>query len=239
MASHDFTLTRAQSRRVDELAVDEFKMPSLVLMENAGRNAADCIERRYGSTVESQPRSVKIFCGAGNNGGDGFVIARHLCNAGFDVRLWLVGDRSRITHDAGVNLAIVSAMQLPVEDVVEGHDVGRIFDGFTQGDIIVDAMLGTGFSGNVRSPMASVISGINALQGCRVVSIDVPSGLDCDTGQHGNACVRADLTVTFVAAKSGFASSEAQSNLGEVVVADIGAPTSLIKRVLMERAGDS
>ena len=229
-------LSPDQVRRVDELAIERYHIPSLILMENAGRNAAEVIRCVYGGSG-----SALILCGAGNNGGDGLVIARHLHNAGWSVRLMVPGQPHTMTEDARANLRIIEAMakhhvaptcqRIPVEvqairNLVEsiGHD-----------EIVVDALLGTGFRGRVRSPMAELITAVNAASKRAVVAVDVPSGLDCEIGAASNATIQADLTITFVARKSGFSTETALPFLGRVEVVDIGAPTDLIAEVAGSR----
>ena len=216
------TLTREQVRRVDELAIRRYGIPGLVLLENAGRNTAAIIDQAYGPTG----RAV-IFCGSGNNGGDGCVIARHLHNAGWSVRVVIAGDVSRMTPDASANFGIIEAMGLAPLDTDEMAKQQAAASSITSEEIVVDALLGTGFSGEVRSPVAELIHAINAASKRAVVAVDLPSGLDCDTGTPGRATIRADLTITFVARKRGFDSQEAVPYLGRIEVADIGAPREL------------
>lgn len=211
------TLTRDQVRRVDELAVSKYHIPSLILMENAGKNAATIIDRQYGPHG-----SASIVCGPGNNGGDGFVIARHLHNAGWQVRVHLAGGEDRLSADARTNLHIARAMSI--------HFVGKADP--TEADVVVDALLGTGFSGTLRPDAADLIEQINASKKRAVVGVDVPSGLDCDTGLPCPNAVRADLTITFVAAKPGLLQPAAALWVGELEVADIGAPGEVIQEVL-------
>jgi len=236
----NITLTREQVRRVDELAIHRYGIAGLVLMENAGRNAAAIIDRAYGPAG----RAV-IFCGSGNNGGDGCVIARHLHNAGWSVRVVLAGDVSRMTPDASANYRIIEAMGLaprvsPTTRESWGEGLLQTAEAATQQDaassitpdeIVVDALLGTGYSGEVRSPMAELIHAINAARKRAVVAVDLPSGLDCDSGIPGWTTIRADLTITFVAQKLGFDSPEAVPYLGRIEVADIGAPRELIAEI--------
>jgi len=218
----DLVLSRAQVRRVDELAVSRYKMPSLILMENAGRNAAAIIRSEF-----PEARRVSILCGTGNNGGDGFVIARHLSNAGWHPGVLLVGSRAKLTEDARTNLTIAEAMGIAIGECDATFDPAALASQLEAADLIVDALLGTGFSGEVRSPMAEVIEIVNALPFQDVVAVDVPSGLDGDTGMPCNATIRADLTVTFVARKKGFLQESAVPCVGRVEVADIGAPRAL------------
>ena len=231
MFSNDVILSRAQVRRVDALAVEDLRMPSILLMENAGRNAATLIAQRY----PLGDGFVTLLCGPGNNGGDGFVIARHLANAGYAVRVLFLGETSRLTDDARTNFNIATHMGFTI-DVLDTASACRMaIEELSSSDVLVDALLGTGFHGHVREPLAGAIETVNARLWRGVVSIDVPSGLDCDTGEIGNVAVRADGTVTFVARKRGFENPAAHRYLGEVVVADIGAPPALIERVLTEK----
>ncbi len=220
-------MTREQVRRVDRLAIERYGIAGLVLMENAGQNAAAIIRDIYGLAGKAW-----ICCGPGNNGGDGFVIARHLHNAGWSVRLVLAGDPSRVTPDTRANYAIVEAMKLDLSVAQSGETQCALAGSISHDDIVVDALLGTGFRGEVRSPTAELIDAINAAAKRALVAIDVPSGLDCDTGLPSNATVRADLTITFVAVKAGFAAASAGPYVGRVEVADIGAPRELLDEVL-------
>lgn len=229
-SQNEIVLTRAQVREVDRRAIEEYGVPGVVLMENAGRNAANLI--RYWTPHDGP---VAIVCGRGNNGGDGFVIARHLHNAGIRVELLLACEIVQLTGDAATNARIVEKMGLPLRmfDTME-----RIADErptVRRAMVIVDALLGTGFSGKVRSPMDLAINAINEearAGGTKVVAIDLPSGLDCDTGEPSNATVRANHTITFVARKAGFAAPGAAEYTGEVLVADIGAPEAIVGEVL-------
>jgi NAD(P)H-hydrate epimerase len=223
-------LSRYQVRRVDQLAMERYKMSGLVLMENAGRNAAEVIVRRCGHHGQAA-----ILCGGGNNGGDGFVIARHLHNMGWRVRLLLSSTPDRLTKDARANFEIVSEMcaRHGAIEFVGLNAGGMAPDPFAIGEdeVVVDALLGTGFAGEVRTPTAELISKVNAASPRSVVAIDVPSGLDCDTGEPSNATIRADITVTFVAGKKGFASKKAIPFVGQVEVVGIGVPRNLIEEV--------
>lgn len=219
-------LSREQVRSVDRLAVSQYGMVGLVLMENAGRGAAEVICAQY-----PDANTAIICCGTGNNGGDGFVIARHLGNGGWKVALMLAGDPARMTPDTRANFHIVEAMGL--EPVVATElDAQRSFlSQASEQAIVVDSILGTGFAGEVRPSTAMLIDGLNRSPRCAMVAIDVPSGLDCDTGKPGSSAVRADLTVTFVAQKIGFRSTDAAPFLGDVAVVGIGVPQGLIDEV--------
>jgi len=224
-------LSRDQVRRVDRLAIERYGMSGLVLMENAGRNAAELIDREYGPGG-----SGVVFCGGGNNAGDGCVIARHLSNNGWLVRVVMTAAAEKLTPDTTANYGIICAMGL---DIVSAPDAALLSDAVTAieaDDVVVDALLGTGFHGEVRSPLAELIHAVNAVPKRAAVAIDVPSGLDCDTGQASTATIRADLTITFVAMKRGFLEEPAKDTLGRVVVAEIGAPIALLDEVAGEPA---
>ncbi len=222
------SLTRDEVRRVDAIAIHELGIPGVVLMENAGRNAADRVAellRRRGAD------GVVVFAGSGNNGGDGFVIARHLLNRRIDAQVFLLGDAARLTEDAGTNYRVLRAMGVDIHTVVDEEGARAAVGQVRSTDIVVDALLGTGFRGDVREPLAAVIHAINAADKAGVVAVDLPSGLDCDTGRPANATIRADWTVTFVAKKTGFDRDGSRQYTGDVFVADIGAPPKIIERV--------
>jgi NAD(P)H-hydrate epimerase len=219
-------LTREQVRRIDQRAVTRYQIPSLILMENAGRNAAGIIDVRFGPAG-----TAVILCGTGNNGGDGCVIARHLHNLGWRTRLLILGGPGSMTPDALTNFRIIEATGIEYAVVGTGDRRRQWLSTIQPTDVIVDALLGTGFRGLVRSPQAELIQGVNEIAKRAVIAVDVPSGLDCDTGEPANAVIRADLTITFVAAKKGFSMPVARPFLGEVVVADIGAPRELIAEI--------
>lgn len=223
-------LTREQVRRVDECAVHELHYPSIILMENAGRNAAQWIM----ANLADHGRRVRIFCGTGNNGGDGLVIARHLHNAGWRVDVCIAGDAQRMSADAETNHIIARAIGIPREVVADEAAIERAVRRIDGQTVVVDALLGTGFSGKVREPLAGLIEALNRVTAARVVAVDVPSGLDCDSGEVASVAVRADCTITFVASKPGFMRAEGPRHCGEVIVSDIGTPPALIDRVLAE-----
>ena len=227
------SLSRAQVRAVDRRAIEEYGIAGMVLMENAGRNAADLIRRHM-----HEVGRVAIVCGRGNNGGDGFVIARHLANGGSAVEVYLACDPDRLMGDAKANFEIVRRMSIPCHAFDNAERIDHLAEQLQSADVIVDAVLGTGFSGDVRPPLDCVIRAINAAGQSKVVAIDLPSGLDCDSGRPCNATVKAGLTITFVAQKIGFLEQGAGAFTGKVHVADIGAPVKLIRQVLGAQIGD-
>jgi NAD(P)H-hydrate epimerase len=215
------TLTRDQVRELDRRAIEEFGVPGIVLMENAGRNAAEILMRH---NRERAP--VVVVCGKGNNGGDGFVLARHLDNAGWPVSVWALTTLGDLRGDAATNAEIArrSGISQFAEPSISENGLYRLQ---AHRGWIVDAMFGTGLSGPLGAPFDSVIAAINA-GAARVLAIDIPSGLDCDTGEPLGPAIRAGHTVTFVAPKCGFANPAAAEWLGTLHVVGIGAPRALL-----------
>jgi NAD(P)H-hydrate epimerase len=222
-------LNREQVRRVDRLAIERYGMSGLVLMENAGRGAAELIAG-LGLGTSDPRRPIVVGCGTGNNGGDGFVIARHLDNCGLAVRLLLFGDPEKLTPDAKANYEIARAGGLPIESFGEPLDSTVLTRSLTGATCLVDALLGTGSHGEPRPPFDRVIEAFNA-HGAPVAAIDLPSGLDCDTGTAASRTIRAAQTITFVAAKPGLLMPEAAPYVGRLHVVDIGVPRALLAEV--------
>ena len=223
----DLVLTRDQVRRVDRRAIEHYGFAGLVLMENAGRGTADGICRL------GIDGPVVICCGRGNNAGDGFVIARHLDLRGRAVRVLLWALPEQLGGDAAANFRILEKTGVPIEVFDRGHDDARLA-GFVDGAAwIVDALLGTGARGEPRPPFDAVIDALNAAS-APMLAVDLPSGLDCDTGEPSSHTIRAAHTFTFVAAKPGFLVAGAKRFTGEVHVLDIGTPRKLIDEILAE-----
>lgn len=220
------TLTRDQVRRLDELAVSKHRIPSILLMENAGRSAAAIIDRDFGPAA-----SAFIVCGPGNNGGDGLVIARHLHNAGWTVRVLLTAASDRFTPDTSINAAIVRTLPIAFTEALDAASQATALTKVPNNGILIDALLGTGFSGTLRPDTAALIERVNTTHRRAVVAVDVPSGLDCDTGRPCPVAVRADLTITFVAPKPGLLAPATASWIGRLEVADIGVPSSFFDEV--------
>ncbi|MFQ5806129.1 MAG: NAD(P)H-hydrate epimerase [Phycisphaerae bacterium] len=218
-------LTCQEIRELDILAIEHVGIPGIVLMENAARAVADCI---YQALLDPTNSHVLFFCGPGNNGGDGFVAARHLRNAGVRVTVVLAASREQSKGDAALNLGIYERMEGALLDGSEPDRFAQVRGQLDTADVIVDALLGTGSTGAPRGVMAELIRLANAAPRARRVAIDIPSGLNADTGEVSEPCFKADATVTFVAPKVGFAASSARAVLGRVVVADIGVPRELI-----------
>ncbi len=218
-------LTCRQIRELDILAIEHVGIPGVVLMENAARGAAEFI---YAALVNPARNRVLVLCGPGNNGGDGFAAARHLRNAGVPVTVVTATPRDRARGDAAINLGIYERLGGPLVDasLPDGLETAR--REAAEAEIIVDALLGTGSRGAPRDTIAELIRIANAAPRARRIAIDVPSGLDADTGQPADPCFIADATVTFVASKVGFETESARPFVGRVEVLDIGVPRALI-----------
>lgn len=221
-------LSRLQSRQIDQLAIQEYGMLGLVLMENAGRGVAECLLR------QRPDGPVLIACGKGNNGGDGFVIARHLDLHGIQVRVMVWAELDQLAPDAAANFKILEKCGLPLDGMGSRHDARRLADRLRGCSWIVDALLGTGARGDPAAPLDAVIDQLNA-SSVPKLAVDLPSGLDCDTGWAATHTIRARITCTFVAPKIGFLSPQAQKYLGQVEVVEIGAPREILARVFDAR----
>jgi NAD(P)H-hydrate epimerase len=217
-------LTRAQVRAVDAKAIDKFGLPGIVLMENAGRGAAELLVRL------GIAGPVVVCAGKGNNGGDGFVIARHLELRGFETTVLLFCDPADLSGDAAINCRVFAAAQQPLIVMGGAPDPAELDGRFARADWIVDSLLGTGTKGSIREPYRTVIAAINRARK-KVLAVDLPSGMDCDTGQPLGDCVRAAHTATFVARKVGFDAAGAPQFTGEVHIVDIGVPRKLLAEI--------
>ncbi len=217
-------LTREQLREIDRRSIEEFHIPGIILMENAASVVTQTVERLLNNHTG---RFITIFCGGGNNGGDGLAVARQLHNRGQHVDVIALFDPGKLKGDALTNWKIVDAMGLDVFDAIEVEEAAA-----TKPDVIIDALLGTGSTGAPRGEIARAIDAINAGRGdARVVAVDLPSGMDCNSGETPGICIRATHTVTFVAPKVGFDHAAAKEFLGEMIVGDIGCPIELIESV--------
>ena len=212
-------LTREQIREVDRVAIEQHGVPGVVLMENAGRSVADEV-----MLLRAGPRNkVCILCGRGNNGGDGFVIARHVALRGLRPAVFLFAKPEDLRGDAKINFDILSQTETPIVPIEQPGHLPAVDKQCRESAVIVDALLGTGASGAVREPMAGAIHIMNKAD-APSLAVDIPSGLDANTGEVLGVCAAATVTVTFVAPKVGFFEGEGPRKVGRVVVADIGLP---------------
>jgi NAD(P)H-hydrate epimerase len=212
-------LTRQQVRQIDRLAVERYHIPGEVLMENASIAAANLATSMISVADRGE---ILILCGGGNNGGDGLALARHLHNRQLEVKIFLTADPEKYANEAKTNWQIVKAMGLPISQP-SPESMAR-----EKPILIVDAIFGTGLTKSPRDPFAEIAAAVEKV-GAPVLSIDIPSGLDCDTGLPlGPACIKATRTITFVAEKTGFANPKAREYLGEITIGDIGCPRELV-----------
>jgi len=218
------SLTREQARQIDRQAIDQLGIPSVVLMENAGRGCVDLLERL------GIAGPVAILCGKGNNGGDGLVIARHLWIRGYEPRVLLVSAADELAGDAATNYHILARSGGTLHHLADAEPdkLPAVLDR-QAGDCawLVDALLGTGVTGAPRPPYDALIEWANA-QSARRLAVDVPSGLDCDTGEPHPPTFRADHTATFVGMKVGYGEPSATDYVGQVHVVEIGIPPGAI-----------
>ena len=216
-------LSAAEMREVDRLTTKNFRVPSLTLMENAGKSVAEFIAARF---PDFQRRRVIVLCGKGNNGGDGFVVARYLRKMGANVFVYLIGDPREVKGDAATNLRRWKKVGKLNADIPSAK---KALAGFRDGEIIVDALLGTGVRGPLEGRLAEVVRAVNQRDArCSVVAVDIPSGLNADTGEVPGPVIVADYTVTFTAPKPGLLLGEGPNHAGHLVVRGIGTPADLI-----------
>jgi ADP-dependent NAD(P)H-hydrate dehydratase / NAD(P)H-hydrate epimerase len=220
-------LNSDQMREADRRTIDEIGIPSIVLMENAGRQAVAAMEAAFEDLSTSR---VAVLCGRGSNGGDGFVIARTLVQRGVDTVVFLMGSVSDVKGDARTNLEILGHIGLTVVEVTTAQEWELHFSEVSACDVIVDAILGTGTRGKLLGLLETVVADINGL-GVPVVAIDVPTGLSGDTHELQGAAIEATMTVTLGAPKIPLILPPADSHTGDLVIADIGIPYPVIDEV--------
>lgn len=209
-------LSAEESRNVDWLAKSQGHIMGIVLMENAGRGIVEIL------LAENLKGKVVICCGRGNNGGDGFVIARHLNAAGVDVQVLLFANPKELMGDACMNHAIIAHSDIPMKVLTSpsAEDLKSIFKDAVW---IVDALVGTGQKGSLRTPFDIIVRQINE-SGVKVLAVDLPSGLNADTGIASDPTIKATITATMVTPKTGFQNPQAQTYLGKLKVVGIGLP---------------
>ncbi len=216
-------VTVPEMRAVDKLSTTELNIPAILLMENAGLKTAQAIRREYGNLKN---KHVCIICGKGNNGGDGFVVGRHLSRMGAEVEFFSTASLSELRDEAAANRKIAESLRLPIHDI---HSIEDLKPAFIP-DFIVDALLGTGIRGEVTGLYRAIIDWMNA-QTVPIAAVDTPSGLNCETGEVAGAAVRAGLTVTMGNIKTGQIFYPARSYQNKLFVADLNAPPFLLEKV--------
>src|SRR3954466_9355726 len=220
-------LNSAQMREADRRTIDDIGIPSLVLMENAGRQAVAAMEAMYSDLLD---RQVAVLCGRGNNGGDGFVIARTLVQRGVDVAGFLIGSVADVRGDPRGNLEILGRLGLTVVEVADSQAWELHFSEVSDCTLIVDAIFGTGLNAPIAGFIESVIADVNA-SGIPVVAIDLPSGLSADSPEPIGPSIDAGMTVTIAAPKIPLVLPPAEMRAGDIVIADIGIPAEVIDSV--------
>jgi len=227
-----YLVNAQQMRKMDRFAMEEIGIPSIILMEMAGQAVAEEVARKWTNA------KVVVIAGHGNNGGDGFVVARHLANKGFHVKVWFTGDVQRMTADCRSAYGAYVGSKYPLSYLQE-EEWEDFREELEKSDLILDGLLGTGIKGELRAPMRKVIQAINEQQRAAVWAIDIPSGVQADTGAVEDEAVRAELTVTFANPKWGHYLFPGAGYSGEIIVRDISFPGwidrefSLTDRLLM------
>lgn len=215
--------TATEMREIDRRAMEDYGLPGLVLMENAGSAAAAAAERLWRAAGATGP--LLVLCGPGNNGGDGLVIARRLHNQGLPVRALLAAAADRLQGDAAQNYRLAQRFGVPL---LERPTPAALRRAVREAGLVVDALLGTGLTGPVRGEMSRLLSLLNA-EARLVLAVDLPSGINSETGAVMGTAVRADLTVTFGLAKVGMYCYPGRAYCGEIEVADISLPRALLE----------
>ncbi len=222
-----YLVTAEEMRNFDAVAINEYGIPGVVLMENAGRTTFQIVREYLGGDVRG--RTAAVVAGPGNNGGDGYVIARYLINHGAEVHTFLLSPREKIKGDALINLQVLETMTDRIIHIEDEDSLEEATGVWRESDVVVDAVLGTGLISEVRSPYREAILEINACPGFRV-AVDLPSGLNADTGRVLGVAVQADLTVTYGFQKLGTALYPGIEYCGEVEVVDISLPLPAIEK---------
>ncbi len=217
-------LNTQQMREADRQTIDEIGIPSVVLMENAGRQAVAAMEAAFDDLATSR---VGVLCGRGNNGGDGFVVARTLAQRGVEAIVYLLGSVADVRGDARTNLEILGRVGVTVVEITNAQEWELHFSEISECELIVDAIVGTGFHGPLTGLLETVVADINGL-GVPVVAIDLPTGVSADSHEVDGEAIEATMTVTLAAPKVPLILPPADAYGGDLVIADIGIPGSVI-----------
>lgn len=215
-------ISSSKMRKIDSLATAKFGIPSLILMENAGRSIADQAE----NMLKNRCFRITIFCGYGNNGGDGFVAARHLANRGYNVVIYVVGEQKKMSKDTKMNFDIINKMKIMVRKITNPRQINIAIRQIGKRQLIIDAVFGIGLKGRLDTFYCYLFKKINSTN-IPILSIDIPSGLDADRGIPLPIAIKAKRTITMGLAKKGFMNPLAKRCLGKVIIADISLPKQL------------
>jgi NAD(P)H-hydrate epimerase len=223
-------VTAGEMQEMDRQTIETHGITGLELMENAGCGATRVLLDQFGDHVKA---GVGIICGKGNNGGDGFVIARYLAEKGIDVTVYLLAKTAALKGDAATNLERLVALDIGVIEIPDEDSFSKTKPNLSDCGLLVDAILGTGLTSDVRGLFKTVINFINELNrtGIAVFAVDIPSGLNADTGQPCGTCIRAQGTATFGLAKIGHFTYPGAEYTGTLEVIDIGIPGSVVQAV--------
>src|SRR5918995_7292895 len=217
-------LTTEQMREADRRTIEDIGLPSIVLMENAGRQTVAAMEAAFDTLSSSR---VAVLCGRGSNGGDGFVVARTLAQRGIDSLVFLLGSVAEVKGDARTNLEVLGRIGMTVIEITNAQEWELHFSEVSECDVIVDALVGTGFRGRLTGLFETVVADVNEL-GVPIVAIDLPTGLSADTAELTGEAVQATMTVTLAAPKIPLVFPPADSRAGDLVIADIGIPAPIL-----------
>ena len=209
-------------RTMDQTVINNYKIPGIVLMENAGREVALAVENLWNRQKCSISKKIVIFCGKGNNGGDGFVAARHLSNMGFDITVFLLANPNKIAGDAAVNFEIIKNMGIQIKIIDDELDLNDTKKEISDASVLVDAIFGTGLKGEIKGGRG-LINLVNDSE-VPVIAVDVPSGICGETGRKLGIAIKAKQTVTIALPKIGSLLYPAVDYVGKLVIADIGMP---------------
>ena len=204
------TVSVKEMQELDRKAIEERGVPSIALMENAGKAVSEIALREL---KDIKDKKVAVFCGCGNNGGDGFVAAKHLFNKGVKVDVYLIGKRTDLKNDPKINAYLLEDAGVKICEISRPLSVDS--------DLIIDAIFGIGLKGEVRNPAKDIIIDLNK-KSIPIISADVPSGLDADTGKALGVSIKADITVTMQFSKKGFYKNKGPEYAGKIIVVDIG-----------------
>lgn len=221
-------VTADQMQKMDKTTIDAFGLPGLILMENAARGAVDFFTERYEAILPGE--KIGIIAGRGNNGGDGFVMARYLSQKGLEVVVYLLSKKAKVTGDAKANLDLLGPINVPIIEIPDQSALNKNLDSMKTCGIWIDAILGTGLNSNVRGFFKTAIEFLNQ-SGKPIFAVDMPSGLNSDTGKPMGMCVKADASATFGFAKTGHAVYPGRELSGETRIVDIGIPGHVVEAV--------
>jgi NAD(P)H-hydrate epimerase len=223
-----YLVTASEMQEMDRRTIEDFGIPGMVLMENAGRGAIRFLFERF---ADIENKRVGVIAGRGNNGGDGYVMARYLKQKGGHVRVYLLATADRVRGDAAANLKFLGPLDIPLIEIPDEASFSKYRSEMAGLEVWIDAIFGTGLKSDVKGYFKTVIDFINGLNK-PVFAVDVPSGLNSDTGQAGGACIRANATATFAFAKTGHVIHPGPQYTGALNIVDIGIPPPIVEEVM-------